>query len=160
MTSEARNISIEGTRFGAVHVREDRIITVRGGILGFAAASRFALLEHSRPGPIAWWQCLDIPTFSFPVIDASQFFPQYPNPSAAELAAMHDLATHDLATVLVTIVRPGGEATVNTLAPLILDMSTRTAVQVVLDPAKYSTAVRVHAPLEAPKKPALMSETR
>jgi flagellar assembly factor FliW len=138
-------MQLEGTRFGDIDLDDAKTIVFPRGLIGFPEARRYVLLE--RPGqPVAWLQSLDVPGLAFPVIDGSAVAGTYPDPPAAKLARDAGLATAEPVVLIVVAVRKGRELVANLLAPLVIDLASRSGAQIVLDPKKYSAAVTLVAP--------------
>jgi flagellar assembly factor FliW len=140
---------IAGTRFGDIEVDEGKEIVFARGLIGFVDAKRYVLIEPRGRAPVAWLQSLEIPGLAFPVIDGAVVGGDYPRPSAPELAHDAGLAADDLAVLVVVSARKGEGLIANLLAPIVIDMQTRTGAQVVLDHRRFSPAVRMPPPLEA-----------
>jgi len=134
-------IRLSGTRFGDIEIDDAKTIVVPRGLLGFPDARRYVLLP--RPGKrVAWLQSLDIPELAFPVVDGATF-PGYPQPPATELAREAGLGANDVA-VLIVVMAPKGQGLLgNMLAPLVVDIETRSCAQVVLDPRLYSASAPI-----------------
>jgi flagellar assembly factor FliW len=137
-------IRVETTRFGTLEIPEATVIDFPGGLVGFPSETRFAFLQGSGTDEIAHLQSLRTPAIALPVIDGATFGAAYPRPEAAELARGAGLAEGNLA-VLVTIAAAGVDQALcaNLLAPIVVDLTSRKAAQVVLDPRQYSTATPV-----------------
>ena len=58
-------IKVETTRFGAIEVQEDQVITLVEGLLGFSEARRFTLLDDEIGEPFQWLQSLESPPLAF-----------------------------------------------------------------------------------------------
>lgn len=130
---------VEGTRFGRIEFPDDRVIVLRGGMLGFPQGERYVLHEQEHVQHIAWLQSIDRPDLAFPVMDAASFGAGYPDPSAADLARGLGLSTTDLAVLVVVVARRAPPTLMaNLLAPIIVDVGSRTGAQVVLDPQRFS----------------------
>jgi flagellar assembly factor FliW len=129
---------LEGTRFGEIDVAEDRVMEFSQGLVGFPAARRFVLLERAPGYPVAWLQSLDVPALAFPVVAGEAVGPDYPSPSAADLARRVGLGDQDVSVLVVVIARPGASLVANLLAPLVVDMQSRRGAQIVLDPRQYA----------------------
>lgn len=130
---------IEGTRFGRIEVSEDKIIHIPAGLVGFAHETRFVLHESERNRHVAWLQSVNTPDIAFPVMDGQAFGPVYPSPSAQELAEYAGLPSNDLALLVIVVARNiEPRLCANLLAPIIIDIGSRTGVQAVLDPREYS----------------------
>ncbi|MBK7395604.1 MAG: flagellar assembly protein FliW [Myxococcales bacterium] len=132
---------VEGTRFGRIEFDDDKVIVLRGGLLGFPQLERYVLHEQERVQHIAWLQSIERPDLAFPVMDAASFGAGYPDPSPADLARSAGLSTGDLAVLVVVVARRAPPTLMaNMLAPLIIDVASRTGVQVVLDPQRFSAS--------------------
>jgi flagellar assembly factor FliW len=140
---------IAGTRFGDIEVDDDKEIVFPRGLIGFADAKRYVLIEPRGRAPVAWLQSLEVPGLAFPVVDGSVVGSDYPRPSAPELAHDAGLAADDLAVLVVVSARKGEGLLANLLAPIVVDMQSRTGAQVVLDHRRFSPAVRMAPPAVA-----------
>lgn len=131
-------IRLAGTRFDDIEIDERSIIHLPAGLIGFASETRFALLQL-QDTPLAYLQSVDTPTITLSVVDASVFGPGYPEPPATVLAAEAGLGP-DVA-VLVPVAQRVGDPRLygNLLAPIVVDVATRRAAQVVLDPERFTT---------------------
>lgn len=137
-------IRVETTRFGTLEIPAATVIDFPGGLVGFPSETRFAFLQGAGVDEIAHLQSLLTPAIALPVIDGSTFGPAYPHPGAAELAQAAGLPDGNLA-VLVTISARSADQQLcaNLLAPIVVDLTSRKAAQVVLDPRQYSTTAPV-----------------
>jgi flagellar assembly factor FliW len=132
---------VSGTRFGEIELDDAKIIIFAGGLIGFPDAKRYVLLDSLQAGQVGWLQSLDLPALAFPVVDGTAIDASYPQPPAEQLGREAGFETDDLA-VLVIVAAPKGKGLyANLLAPLVVDLTSRTGVQVVLDPRKYAAAV-------------------
>lgn len=137
---------IESTRFGEFDVDESRTITFQGGLLGFPNSLTYAVVEI-EDSPYLWLQSADEPDVAFLAVTPFVFFPDYElelsddDERALEVA---DASQVEVLTVL-TVHRSGTEAdqiTANLLGPIVLNVETRRALQLVLDDDdRYSTRV-------------------
>jgi len=129
------------TRFGEIEVDDSRAMTFPRGLIGFPDARRFVLLEPRGRASVAWLQSLDVPELAFPVVDGACMGQSYPRPAPQELAKNAGLGSTDLA--LLVIVAATGQQNglvANMLAPLLVDLQTRTGAQVVLDHRVFSAS--------------------
>jgi len=53
-------LNISTTRFGSVDVKDDQIINMPEGIIGFEERKKYALLDHSPDSPFKWWKKVTI----------------------------------------------------------------------------------------------------
>ena len=130
------------TRFGEIEIDENKVIKFHSGLLGFPDVKRYVLLNHmNNPDiPFKWLQAADDPDLVFVVIDPLLFCSDY----------NHDIDEHDLRelnitglddrciVVIVTIPHEMPELmTANLQGPLIVNLKTREAKQVVLSGEKF-----------------------
>ncbi len=139
-------IQLVSTRFGDIEVDEAKAIVFPRGIIGFPDAKRYALLYPNGHGKVAWLQSLEVPGLAFPVVDGAMLGDNYPEPGPTQLAQSAGLGTTDLAVLVVVAVQKGSGLIANMLAPLVIDLETRSGAQIVLDPQRYSAAAQLRPP--------------
>lgn len=123
-----------------------------GPVAGFPHLRRFVLAELDPASLLRALRSLDEPGLRFLVVPPGPFFPDYAPEIGDEWADHLELTDADDALVLV-IVTPGataGEATANLLAPVVINVATRRAAQVVLEDG----SLPLRAPLGAAGAPA------
>lgn len=146
-TSTEPGVTVIATKnFGEIPVRDDRIITLSPGLLGFPEYSRYILIEHGQESPFLWLQCLDNPELAFVVMDPRYILPDY-QPGPVE-GLQKDLEVEDPADlkVLVILTIPPGkpqEMTANLMGPLVINLRNRRGKQVVVEKPAYSHKHRV-----------------
>jgi len=152
-------MELAGTRFGTIEFDEHRAISLPGGLIGFAEEKRFILLEPPPGRRVAWLQSLLTPELAFPVIAGIAFGREYPQPSAVELARRAQLLPSpdsEVAVLVVVAAKPGVGRIANLLAPIVVNVDTRTGAQIALDPEVYSASAPFDPAtiLSAPPPPA------
>jgi flagellar assembly factor FliW len=135
-------VSMDVLRPGTAH--DTAVIEFRGGLVGLPSLTRFLLVER---GPTPWWwlQSLDLPAVALAVIDPLKAEPDY-SPLLPD-TALRDVqaeSVRDVALLCVAIPHADGSASVNLMAPLVIHVPKRLAVQVVLEPGSYP--LRHHFP--------------
>ena len=70
-------MKVETTRFGAIDIREEEIITMPFGMPGFSDQKQFVLLDHKKDSPFQWYQSIQDPSLAFVVTDPFLFKPDY-----------------------------------------------------------------------------------
>jgi len=134
-------MQINSQRFGVVELEDDAILTFAEGIIGFPRELSFALIPHHGSTYLAWLQSVTKPDLAFPVVSAHYFvdgYPDIPVSPAAHAAGVQ--GNEDDFAVLVVLCAPIGQpATVNLLAPIVVNSETRTGAQVILDGSRFST---------------------
>jgi flagellar assembly factor FliW len=119
------------------HAGEDRLprLDLVGPIAGFPDHRHFVLVELDASGLLCALRSLHDPTLRFLVVPPGPFFPDYVPEIGDGWVEQLDLTSPEEGLVLL-IVTPGAsaaDATVNLLAPVVINVRNRRAAQVVLD---------------------------
>ena len=144
--------------FGEVTIDDEKMINFPNGIVGFPELTDFALIhdaEKGNQGGIRWLQSVQEPNFAMPVVDPLVIRTDY-NPSVDD-ELLKVIGDGDNLLVLVTITVPTDlkKMSINLKAPLVVNVDTRKAVQVVLEddfPVKFQIYDILKANQEAAKK--------
>jgi flagellar assembly factor FliW len=127
-------MKIETTRFGELEVGERDIYTFPEGIPGFEQDKRFTLVGLKGLDGFACLQCVDRGELGFIIVDPFEFFPDYefslPDTDAEQLG-VEDPGDLSVWTIVTTRDRLES-ATVNLVAPVVLNVRTRIGKQVIL----------------------------
>jgi len=134
-------MQINSQRFGVVELEDDAVLNFPDGIIGFPRENSFALIPHHGSTYLAWLQSVSKPELAFPVVSAHYFSDSYPDiPVSPAAHAAGVQGNEDDYAVLVVLCAPIGQpATVNLLAPIVVNSETRTGAQVILDGSRFST---------------------
>lgn len=132
-------MEIETTRFGLLTVDDERIMEFPRGLLGFPETSRFALIQTGDENYFFWLQCVDEPNLAFVVTDPSIFFRDYHVPVRDEIQQELNLDDPAMSQVFVICNKVGDWLTGNLLGPIVVNIQTRKAMQVVLTEKKWTT---------------------
>jgi flagellar assembly factor FliW len=142
-------MQFETTRFGLIELEENKIINFPEGLPGFEYVREMALIPHpsATGSPFCWLQCIDknwdgagalaLPVISPWVID-SEYAPTLPASSLSDLQ-ISDIRAQAQFWAIVTIPPTDpSKATVNLLAPILLNSEARVGRQVLLRNERYS----------------------
>jgi flagellar assembly factor FliW len=134
-------MQIETTRFGLVEVPDDALIHFRNGIIGFPRESQFALIPHGASTLIAWLQSAQTPALAFPVVSAHGLVVDYPDVPLVRVAEKAGLSgeVDDFAVLAVLSAPRAQPATINLLAPLLVNSVSRQAAQGFLEGSRFTT---------------------
>jgi flagellar assembly factor FliW len=134
-------MNIESQRFGTLDINEDELLSFPAGVIGFPTEQRFALVPHHGSGYIAWLQSVSTPELAFPVVSAHAFGDKYPDVPVGGPAKEAGLAgpEESLAVMVVLCALSNQPATVNLLAPIVVNATTRQGAQVILEGTRFST---------------------
>jgi len=130
---------IQTTRFGAITIEDDRVMTFPNGLLGFPDHSRFALVQTGTENYFFWLQSVDDPNLAFIVTDPAIFFKDYGTPLRDEHRQELQMEDATLAQVFVICNKVGEWLTGNLLGPIVVNAGNRLGMQVVLTEKKWTT---------------------
>ncbi len=130
-------------QFGELDYAEASTLTFPRGIPGFEECRHFVLLDEPSLAPLVHMQSLETPELCFlalPVRALDESYETALSPEDRETAGLSELdepgrATLDLALLSVAT---DGRLTANLLAPVVINLATRTAVQAVRADTRYS----------------------
>jgi len=136
-------MKIESKRFGTIEVKEDRVLTLKGGLLGFSNMTNFVLVDDRADTnhPFKWLVSLDDPECGFLVTDPGIFFSDYVFDLSEEDRQAIGAETEDdiLVITLLTVPANPKEITANLRGPLVFNSNTRNGKQIVLANSGYAT---------------------
>ncbi len=129
--------------FGTVCYDEPSVIAFPAGLPGFPQCRRFLPMDDSAHRPLIFLQSLDRPQLCFLALPVALVDPAYRLKMSAEDLALigfdHLPAMETEAQCLAIVaVAPDGLATVNLLAPVVINRAAARAVQAVRDDAVYA----------------------
>ncbi len=140
---------IETSRFGTVEVDENRLIEFPKGILGFPSQQKYALIQTGEESSFYWLQSVDRAELAFVVCDPRLFVPDYRVPIRADELAQLGLESPSGAQVFVIVNKVQEMLTGNLQGPLVVNVETRVAKQLVLSDRRYTTR---HPLMRLPQK--------
>ena len=140
---EEKTVKIATTRFGALEVPEQAFITLPCGLIGLGHVTRLAIVDQEDAGWFRWWQAVDHPETAFVTLDPSRLIEGYTLAGVDE--DLRALGVGDASTrmVVALVSLPQGTldgATVNLLAPIVVNRATGQGRQVILPEGRYSVA--------------------
>lgn len=163
-------MKIESTRFGSIEIDPEAMIRFPTGPVGFPGEQSFVLLRRSDDSPLAWLQSTRSPELAFPVVSAHALGHDYPDVDPLPAAEDSGVAGHpsELAILVVLAAAPGTPATVNLLAPIVVNVTTRVGAQIFLRDSRYrarelfalapdDAQLGSAAPAAAPQEPAAVA---
>lgn len=126
--------------FGDLEVPEDKIITFKEGVPGFPQIRSFVVLELDEIKPFLYLQALDDPPITLFVINPFLVDRTYEfHLSENDMADVNSKNSSELAVYAVaTIPENPNEATLNFMAPIVINEKERCGKQVILHDSKYS----------------------
>ncbi len=127
-------------RFGQLTVSDEEIIEIPAGVLGFPEFKKFCLVDPADDTLILWLQSLENPDIAFAVLEPKVFRTDYSvRLSAAELRELKlENISQSAVFSILTIPTDVTQMTANLKAPIVINLATRLAKQVVLQENEYS----------------------
>ena len=152
-------MQINSQRFGVVDLQDDAVLNFPSGIIGFPRERAFALIPHQGSDYLAWLQSMTNPELAFPVVSAHFYGEAYPDVSVVDAAHASGIfgAADEFAILAVLCAPMGQPATVNLMAPIVVNSTTHLGAQVILEGSRFSTREVFVAP--AAKRQAEREET-
>ena len=147
---------IETSRFGPTEVDENRFIRMEMGVLGFPNEKDYALIQTADGSGFYWLQAVTRPDLAFVVCDPRLFVPDYRAPIKSEELEQIGLSDPDGAQLFVIVNKVDDLLVGNFQGPLVINMETRAAKQLVLSDKRYSTR---HPLMRLPRQSAVASKS-
>jgi flagellar assembly factor FliW len=134
-------ITLKGTKFGDIEYAKGDVINFPEGMIGFQKLNNYVVVHTKEGSPYRWLQSVDEPKLAFLVSIPESFIAEYaPEISNSEAKAL-GLKPETPHLILVTTTIPQGNpslATANLAAPVIINLETRKAKQVILEDEAYT----------------------
>jgi flagellar assembly factor FliW len=131
---------IHTVNFGNLEVPDDKVFTFKEGLPGFPQIHQFAIIEMDELKPFQYLQALGDPPIALFVINPFMVDPTYE--FRLTDSDMEDINSKNPAEVAVfavaTIPEDPNEATINLMAPIVINEKDRCGKQVILHESKYS----------------------
>jgi len=143
---------IETSRFGRLEVDESKLITFPQGLLGFPQQRDYALVQTGEGSSFYWLQSVDRPDLAFVVCDPRMFVADYSVSVKKEDLAGIGIETVGDAQVFIIVNKVNGLLTGNLQGPLVVNIATRQARQLVLSERRYGTR---HPLMRVPEEEAM-----
>ena len=133
-------MKFETSRFGSIEFAAADEIYIKNGIPGFDALTRYIIIPHRTENtPFCWLQSLEKADLAFVLCSPNGLVPDY-KPSIDEaLKDKFEIEKEDqVALFNIVSFRDGGKkAYANLCAPLIFNLTKRSAIQIILDERKF-----------------------
>lgn len=136
---------IHSAQLGDIDVTEEQIINFPYGLPGFPNEKAFAFVPYQVDSPFSYLQSVVEPKLTFLVVNPFVFFKEYEFQLRDEIVEELGLATPNLPQIINIVSIPGKseDMTANLLAPIVINILSRKAVQVVLEKTTYTTRHRL-----------------
>ena len=141
----------ETPRFGAIEYAEEEVVTLPCGVMPFAWATRFLLVNQESHWPFTWLQSLDDPRLAFLLAPLDVVFPDRDTQARGQVsgALEGDLPAETRLYGIVVLNADPSLLTINLLAPVLVDTAAGCGRQVILDGPLELTREPLEAALRA-----------
>jgi len=131
---------IHTINFGDIEVPGDKIINFKEGVPGFPQIHRFATLEFEDLKPFQYLQALDDPPIALLIINPFVVDSGYKfQLSNSDMEDIQTTNPEDVAVYAVATIPDNAEqATINLMAPIVINVKRRCGKQVILHESGYS----------------------
>lgn len=144
-------MKVNTSRFGVVDVADSDIIEFSDGLLGFESLKKFFIVDPADETLILWLQSADAPDVAFPILEPKLFKADYKvRLSANELRSLKIESTNNKDTLVYCILTIPGDVsqmTANLKAPIVINIASQLARQVVLQENEYSVKFAMYKEL-------------
>ena len=130
---------IDTSRFGQLEVNRDRLIVFEEGILGFPSQHEYALIQTGEGSGFYWLQSVDARELAFVVCDPRLFVTDYQVSLKVEDLERIGINDPQEGQVFVIVNKVGDLLTGNLQGPLVVNVASRKARQLVLSDKRYAT---------------------
>ncbi len=122
---------INTTRFGALEIQPDAILTFPTGLLGLESCRHWVLLSDAQNAALGWLQSTKRPEIAVAVVNPRRFVAEFQLRAARSDLSPLELTSVDDAQVLVIVGKNDQGVTLNLKAPLVINQSLRLGRQVI-----------------------------
>jgi len=132
---------VNSERLGSVEIDAGDIITFPAGIVGFPGEREFVLIRLRTSSPVGWLQSVKSAYLTLPVVSAHALPRRFPDVAIEDQTERLGLGRDsEQFAVLAVLSAPSAQpATVNLMAPIIVNAKSRMGAQVVLEGTHFST---------------------
>ncbi len=137
---------LQTSKFGEVEINEDLIFNFINPIIGFNDLKKYTIIDYKPDSPFKWLQSIEEPELAFPITLCSFFGIDYqfdiPDEEAEKLGieSADDIFVCNIANIPSS--NPEG-ATINMVAPVVLNLSNKKAMQIVLKDTKFEVRYKL-----------------
>lgn len=143
-------VRINTTRFGDILVDPNDIYNMPEGMLGFSSFHRYVIIDHQNNSFFKWLQCVDKPDLAFVIANPAAFMPDYSfELSQGDMDLIKVKEAQDCITAVILVIPSDPNMiTANLKGPVVFNVRTKLAKQVVLADSEYSVEYRIFGDTE------------
>lgn len=123
---------------GELEIQENQYFTFEEGIPGFSQEKKFVLLDLTDDQSFSVLQSTQTPGLAFVVTSPFLTYPEYEFQLDDQLVEQMGITKEGVVIYsIVTVKDPFAESSINLQAPVMMDMNTRKAKQIILNQTNY-----------------------
>lgn len=132
---------LQTTRFGEIEVEPDKVISFPQPLPGLPKSNSYVILDVPGNPVFKWLQSCNQPEVALVITDPAIFFPDYRVKIAKEELGVLNIEDGDECEVAVILLVPENprKITANLVAPLVINVTKKRAVQIILGDTAYTT---------------------
>lgn len=133
-------MNITTTKFGSLEVNKKEVWHFISPILGFEELTRYIMVSSNKNSPFEFFQSLEDEKLSFVIADPFLFFKEYEfTINQRCLDSLHIESKEEVLIRSIVTVRSPSDISINLKAPIVLNLKTKEASQLILDNSEYGT---------------------
>lgn len=128
-------MKVHGTRFGSLTFKEEELLNLDEGLMGFPTSKRFLLFPYSESSSFFWLQSVDEPEVAFIVINPFDFFSDLSFTVSDEDALFMGLVSREDVEVFSFVTVPDGDPEAmrtNLAGPVVVNARNRKGKQILV----------------------------
>ncbi len=133
-------MQISTVRFGTIEVDDSKVIAFKEGLPGLEEYKNYVVIQLGESYPVVWMQSIQEEAVCLPVIDSFLAIPEYTfNISDEDVDELKLESPENLLVLSVVVIPEEIEGmTMNLAAPIIINMATGQAKQIILNGGEYN----------------------
>ena len=129
------------SNFGELEIPEENIITFHKGIPGFIEYTKYVIInEDEEDSPFCWLQSIEDPELAFAMINPfrldSGYSPKFPDMEIEKLGGQGKSEDYSILAIM-TIPDNVEKISANLMAPVVINIKTKNAAQIITEGNKY-----------------------
>ncbi|WP_164821356.1 flagellar assembly protein FliW [Paenibacillus koleovorans] len=134
-------VTVATRDFGQLELDEARIVEFPEGLPGFEGSQRFVLIQPNADTPLSVLQSVEQPDVAFVVTNPFFFYQEYEFQLSDKMVQELEVQSEQDVSVwvIVRLTEDLAEATMNLLAPIVVNEPKRLAKQMILHRSEYNT---------------------
>ncbi|WP_058485991.1 flagellar assembly protein FliW [Defluviitalea phaphyphila] len=138
--------------FGEIEINEEKIITFEDGIPGFENYKKYLLItdKEDKESPFCWLQSVEDGDLAFALINPYSFCPDYsPNIEEKQIKKLGEIKEGSYIIYSIVVIPEDIKSmTANLKAPIIINIETKKAMQVICENEEYKIKHSVYDELK------------